>query len=55
MTEPKIISLIDGSVYAESVCDHTAWIAERGARRLSCCTSSGAGKPHDRTYPVPSP
>lgn len=30
MTEPKIISLIDGSVYAESVCDHTAWIAERG-------------------------
>jgi nucleotide-binding universal stress UspA family protein len=25
----KIIALIDGSVYSESVCDHTAWLATR--------------------------
>lgn len=25
----KIIALIDGSIYARSVCDHAAWIAER--------------------------
>lgn len=25
----KLITLIDGSVYAESVCDHAAWIAQR--------------------------
>lgn len=25
----KIIALVDGSVYAQSVCDHAAWIAER--------------------------
>lgn len=26
----KIIALVDGSTYSESVCDHAAWIAERG-------------------------
>ncbi len=25
----KLIALLDGSVYAESVCDHTAWLATR--------------------------
>lgn len=29
MANPKLITLIDGSVYAESVCDHAAWIAQR--------------------------
>ncbi len=27
---PQIMALIDGSVYAQSVCDHAAWIAKRG-------------------------
>ncbi len=26
----KIIALVDGSTYSKSVCDHAAWIAERG-------------------------
>ncbi|MFZ3034844.1 MAG: universal stress protein [Parvibaculum sp.] len=26
----KLIALIDGSVYAQSVCDHAAWVATRG-------------------------
>ncbi|MCQ0972002.1 universal stress protein [Paracoccus sp. TK19116] len=26
----KIIALVDGSAYSRSVCDHAAWIAERG-------------------------
>jgi nucleotide-binding universal stress UspA family protein len=26
---PKILALVDSSVYAQSVCDHTAWIAKR--------------------------
>ena len=26
----KLIALIDGSIYAQSVCDHAAWIATRG-------------------------
>ena len=26
---PKLIAFIDGSIYSESVCDHTAWIAKR--------------------------
>lgn len=26
----KIIALLDGSTYSKSVCDHAAWIAERG-------------------------
>ena len=25
----KIIALVDGSIYAQSVCDHAAWVAER--------------------------
>ena len=25
----RLIALIDGSVYSESVCDHAAWIAQR--------------------------
>ena len=29
MAKPKLITLIDGSVYAESVCDHASWIAQR--------------------------
>lgn len=30
MTEtPKIIALVDGSIYSASVCDHAAWIAQR--------------------------
>ena len=29
MANPKLITLIDGSVYAESVCDHASWIAQR--------------------------
>ncbi len=29
MNEGKIIALVDGSVYATSVCDHAAWIASR--------------------------
>lgn len=29
MTYEKLITLIDGSVYAESVCDHAGWIAGR--------------------------
>ena len=28
MSDQKIITLIDGSVYAESVCDHASWIAQ---------------------------
>ena len=27
----KILALVDGSVYSESVCHHTAWIAGRKA------------------------
>jgi nucleotide-binding universal stress UspA family protein len=26
---PKLIALVDGSVYSRSVCDHAAWIAKR--------------------------
>jgi nucleotide-binding universal stress UspA family protein len=25
----RILALIDASIYAESVCDHAAWVAER--------------------------
>ena len=25
----KIIALIDGSIYSQSVCDHAAWVATR--------------------------
>lgn len=28
MSDQKLITLIDGSVYAESVCDHASWIAQ---------------------------
>jgi nucleotide-binding universal stress UspA family protein len=28
MSDQKLVTLIDGSVYAESVCDHASWIAE---------------------------
>lgn len=31
MTEQKIIALVDGSIYSESVCHHAAWIAGRTA------------------------
>ena len=27
----KIIALVDGSIYASSVCDHAAWVATRTA------------------------
>ncbi|WP_136646416.1 universal stress protein [Tabrizicola sp. YIM 78059] len=27
--QPKIIALVDGSIYSASVCDHAAWIARR--------------------------
>lgn len=27
--EPKIIALVDGSIYSASVCDHAAWISQR--------------------------
>jgi nucleotide-binding universal stress UspA family protein len=30
----KVIALIDGSLYAESVCDHAAWIAQRTASAI---------------------
>ncbi|ETX29426.1 universal stress protein [Roseivivax isoporae] len=30
----KIIALVDGSVYARSVCDHAAWIAGRGVHAV---------------------
>lgn len=29
MTQDKIIALVDGSIYAASVCEHAAWIANR--------------------------
>ena len=29
MTQDKIIALVDGSIYAASVCEHAAWIASR--------------------------
>ena len=27
--EPKIVALVDGSIYSASVCEHAAWIAGR--------------------------
>ena len=30
----KVIALVDGSLYAESVCDHAAWIARRTASAI---------------------
>ena len=29
MAEQKIVTLVDASVYAESVCDHASWAAQR--------------------------
>ena len=29
MAEKKIVTLVDASVYAESVCDHASWAAQR--------------------------
>jgi hypothetical protein len=31
----KIIALIDGSIYSESVCEHAAWISTRTGARWS--------------------
>ncbi|WP_193370245.1 universal stress protein [Pelagibius marinus] len=30
----KLIALVDGSIYSESVCDHAAWIAGRGGAEI---------------------
>lgn len=30
----KIIALVDGSTYSKSVCDHAAWVAERGGHTV---------------------
>ncbi len=35
MANPKLITLIDGSVYAESVCDHASWIAQRNGAEVA--------------------
>jgi hypothetical protein len=29
----KIIALVDGSIYSESVCEHAAWIGRAPGRR----------------------
>jgi hypothetical protein len=31
----KIIALVDGSIYSESVCEHAAWIAARTGAPVS--------------------
>lgn len=30
----KLIAMVDGSVYSESICDHTAWIAKRAGAEV---------------------
>ena len=30
----KLIAMVDGSIYSESICDHTAWIAKRAAAEV---------------------
>ena len=34
MSDQKLITLIDGSVYAESVCDHASWIAQASGANI---------------------
>ena len=47
----KIIALVDGSIYAESVCDHAAWIATRTGADVELLHvlghRRGAGQPNN--------
>jgi len=47
----KIIALVDGSIYAESVCDHAAWIATRTGAAVDILHvlghRRGAGEPNN--------
>jgi len=54
MTKPRLIAFIDASIYADSVCDHTNWVASRmsadvevlhvlGRREMSASQSNLSG------------
>ncbi len=47
-TKTKILALVDGSVYSESVCDHAAWIAERMGARVEIMHILGRREPGKR-------
>jgi nucleotide-binding universal stress UspA family protein len=40
-TTNKLIALIDGSIYSQSVCDHAAWIAKRTASAIELLHAIG--------------
>jgi len=46
----KLIALIDGSIYAQSVCDHAAWVATRG--QMSVEVVHVLGRRDTTTVPV---
>ena len=46
----KLMALIDGSIYAQSVCDHAAWVAMRG--RMSVEVVHVLGRRDTTTVPV---
>lgn len=51
----KIIALVDGSIYSESVCHHVAWIAQRTAAPVELIHVLGRREaPESRTCPVRS-
>ena len=48
----KIIALIDGSIYSESVCHHAAWISQRTGAPVELIQRSGARRGQGKHRPV---
>ena len=58
----KLVALVDGSVYSQSVCDHAAWIARRtghavdllhvlGRRQTASAPANLSGTSHSAPMP----
>ena len=45
----KIIALVDGSIYASSICDHAAWVATRTARPVELLHVLGRREAPEKT------
>jgi nucleotide-binding universal stress UspA family protein len=47
-TAPRIVALVDGSIYSASVCDHAAWIAQRTGAPVEVIHVLGRREASDR-------
>jgi len=36
----RMLAFVDGSIYSESVCDHTIWIAQKNRSKVSIFITS---------------